>query len=308
MSTSLAVLPKRTEAQATADWLSNYLSEQTKRAYRGDISAFVEWLQLHGITSLRGVTRRDVTDYRDELLASGFAPATVARKLSCLRKLMETGYADGWLETNPVKFVRAPRVSDVSPRHALDTPVVRALLAQPDRTTLLGARDYAILCLLLYLGVRRSEVAGLRIGSLGQERAHHTLRVVGKGEKVRLLPVPPLVLDAITTYLQRSGRMDAADDEALFQPTMNRAHGGVTAKALHSDSIWRIVTRYAKRAGISDIDVHTLRHTALTAALDGGASLRRVQAMAGHSDPKTTARYDSRRGDLDDSAVYRVSY
>lgn len=341
------------EAQATHDWLQGQLSPQTRRAYESDLRAFGQWAAARGVTSLRGVTRRLVLDWRDEMRASDFAPATIARRLSCLRKLMETGASDGWLESNPVKFVRAFRVPNVSPRHALDNGVVRALLAQPNRATVLGARDYAMLCLLLYLGLRRSEVATLTMGSIGAERSHITLRVQGKGDKTRLLPIPPQVHEAVRAYLELSGRAGnraggnaPSDDEPLFLRTRDNgltvvvpsssspsatctvitvvvdgADGAenvaedasvsgerTPTRFLDDDTIWRRVRHYARLAGIGALDVHTLRHTAITAALDGGASLRRAQAMAGHADPKTTARYDSRRGDLDESAVYHVRY
>lgn len=292
------------------DWLRGQTSEQTRRAYASDLQAFWDWAQRQGVRTLGDVTRGQIVAYRDELKARGYAVATIARKLSAVRQALSYAQAEGLIESNPAKLVKSYKVPDVSPRHALDKDQVRALLAVPDRATVKGARDYALLTLLLYLGVRREEVASLTCGVIGAERGHTTVRVLGKGDKVRLLPMPPQVHEAIRAYLALDGRPEAlrGDPAApLFRPMKNPRYGTLD-KTLSPDGVWQMVTRYARRAGLAALDVHTLRHTALTAALDGGATLRRVQAMAGHADPKTTARYDSRRGDLDDSAVYRVNY
>jgi integrase/recombinase XerD len=293
------------------DWPTGQLSPETRRAYASDLlRAFMSWAAERQTHTLGDVTRGLLSAYRDELKANGYAVASIARKLSCIRQALEYAFAEGLIPSNPAKTVKSYNVPDVSPRLALDPAQVRALLAHPNRDTLKGARDFAILMLLLYLAVRRSGVAGLTCAQFGEERSHTTVRVYGKGGKMRLLPVPLQVHEAILSYLERDGRGDAlgSSDAPVFRPTKNPRYGGCTDKVLTADAIWRMVKRYAARAGATKIDVHTLRHTSLTAALDGGASLRRVQAMAGHADPKTTARYDSRRGDLDDSAVYRVDY
>jgi site-specific recombinase XerD len=319
------------EAQATSEWLQSQLSPQTRRAYASDLRAFGVWAQTRGITSLCEVTRRHLLDWRDEMRATGgYAAATIARRLSCVRQLMEAGAADGWLPGgNPAKYVKPFRVPGVSPRHALDHPAARALLAQPDRETLLGARDYAILCVLLYLGLRRSEVADLTLAALGTDRSHVTLRVCGKGEKVRVLPVPPVAHEAIRAYLAISGRAETATPiEPLFVATRANQHTALTrsegqalvaattpatghvmtARFLDDETIWRRVRYYARKAGLTGLDAHTLRHTALSQAIEGGATLHQTQVMAGHADPKTTTRYLTRMRDLDESAVYKVHY
>ncbi len=127
--------------------------------------------------TLGDVTRGLLIAYRDELRAKGYAVATIARKFSCVRQALEYAFAEGLIPCNPAKTVKTYKVLDISPRYALDAVLVRALLAQPKRDTLKGARDYAILMLLLYLGARRSEVAGLTCGQFGEERSHATVRL-----------------------------------------------------------------------------------------------------------------------------------
>lgn len=317
--TDLQSIRERLTALSTAvaetshlrDWLAGQLSPETRRAYTADLRAFQAWAAGQCVYGLAGVTRTLLILYREDLKAHNYAVSTIARKLSCIRQALAYAHAEGMIESNPAVTVKTYRVPDVSPRHALDAAAVRALLAQPDPATVKGARDYALLTLLLYLGVRRSEVVRLTCGQIGEERGHKTVRIMGKGGKVRLLPLPPVVMEAIRVYLERDGRPEAlitGDPEAaLFRPIKNPRFGTLD-QPLSADGLWRMVKLYARAAGLDPFDVHTLRHTALTAALDDGATLRRVQAMAGHADPKTTGRYDSRRGDLDDSAVYRVNY
>jgi integrase len=145
--------------------------------------------------------------------------------------------------------------------------------------------------------------------------------VRGKGGSQAFLPLPPHVQEAIRLYAETVGR-DVDDVVALrawgaaplFMPTRNNRgdlYAGTpaerNAKPLHSNSVLRLVHKYGERAGLT-LDAHTLRHTAITMAFDKGGTLRRVQAMARHADPRTTTRYDSRANDLDESAVYLVQY
>jgi integrase/recombinase XerD len=295
-------------------WLESQRSKQTLRAYQSDMRQFLSFLAEGGITELRDIRAAHVVHYRRYLKEErGLAASSIARKLSAVRSMLDYCISAGLLTVNPAKAVKSYRVSDVSPRHALSSEQVRALFAAPDRRSIIGARDFAMLMMLAYLGPRRMEVSSIRCGQFFRERGHVVLRIKGKGDKTRLLPVPARVQEALKAYLERDGRsvreieeLERRGEEPLFLPLPEHA-ARRRGETVNEDMVWRRVTACAREAGLS-IDVHTLRHTALTAALDGGAPLRRVQAMAGHSDPKTTARYDSRRESLDDAAVYRVSY
>ena len=137
-----------------------------------------------------------------------------------------------------------------------------------------------------------------------------TVRVLGKGGKDRLLPVRPTVWAATLAYLEKSGRAlsEELSDAPLFTPTRNQ-RGGTTAKALTPTMVWYIVVRHVKAAGIKKrITPHSLRHTAITLALDAGATIRQAQTFAGHGDPKTTVRYDRTREDLDKSAAHLIDF
>ena len=127
------------------DWLAGQLSQETRRAYASDLRAFMSWAAERQTHTRGDVARGLLIAYRDELRAKGYAVATIARKSSCVRQALEYAFAEGLIPSNPAKTVKAYKVPDVSPWRALDAVHVRALLAQPKRDTLKGARDYAIL-------------------------------------------------------------------------------------------------------------------------------------------------------------------
>jgi site-specific recombinase XerD len=308
-----------------AEWLEGQRSAETSRAYRHDLEGFAAYLQLrHHMTDWRKLTVRELLGYPKYLHEElGLAYATVARKLSAVRAALDYLVALGWYSSNPAASVKAYPVPQESPRVALTIEQTRELLAQPDRKTAGGARDYALLLTMATLALRRSEVARLRFLDFSRERSHLRVRIAGKGSRLDYLPVPPHVEEAILAALVLDGRasegatlleLTARGQEAIFRPFKNNRadlHGVDQAarldKPLAPDSVLRIVTKYAQAAGL-DIDAHTLRGTAITCALDKGGSLRRVQAMARHSNSATTTRYDSRAKSLDESAVYLVRY
>jgi integrase len=161
----------------------------------------------------------------------------------------------------------------------------------------------------LQLGLRREELCHVKLSDLGEERGYRTVRIAGKGGKDRLLPIKPGVWRATLEYLERSGRDLARErpDAPLFKPTRNN-RGKALDKALDASTVWQLVIRYVREAGIRKrITPHSLRHTSITLALDAGATIRQAQTFAGHADPKTTVRYDRTREDLDKSAAHLIN-
>ena len=181
------------------------------------------------------------------------------------------------------------------------------MLDATPRDSVLGKRDFAILMLLAYHGLRREELAALKLGSFIEERGFTVLVILGKGGKLRKHTVKPQVRTAVEDYLAVDGRGLGGDDP-LFRPVINNRTKDVD-KALGADAIRNLVLRAAERAGITrHVTAHSLRRAAITAALDGGASLRRVSYFSGHADPKTTCMYDVARENLDDNAAQYVQY
>jgi integrase len=184
---------------------------------------------------------------------------------------------------------------------------VRAILDATPRTTLLGKRDFAVLMLLAYHGLRRAELAVLTPASFGEERGFTVLAIKGKGDKVRRHTVKPQVLTAVRDYLETDGP-GFGSDGPLFRPIVNNRTGDL-AKRIGTDAVRAIVLRAARRAGTRrEVTTHSFRRAAITAALDGGATLRRVAYYSGHADPKTTVRYDVDRAAIDGNAAQYVNF
>lgn len=205
---------------------------------------------------------------------------------SFYRWLVQTGQ----LDTTPIAAVRRPS-RDETPRQ---TRLTRHELADwqvaAEHT---GGAVYAMACLLLLNGLRVSEVCGIDIADLAEERWHHTVTIHGKGDKDATIPLAPRTRAAVEQAV------DGRDDGPLLR---NRWNNRMTRNNVAA------VATLATRAGITRrMTPHTLRHAVITAALNAGAHLRDVQDFARHADPKTTMRYDRNRHSLDRHATYAIA-
>ncbi len=318
MTTNVAVKAKsalaisqRSSCQSNriAPFLQSRRSLQTRRAYSSDIKNFIQILRLEGPEAILKITCENVVSYRDQLSAAGSSPSTVARRLSTLRSFYSYMIKRGLLKDNPAdpQLVEPPRVPNESLTQGLTRTEVRHVFETVDRETVNGKRDHAILSLLLYHGLRRSELANLTPACFGSERNFVTLTIKGKGEKIRKHPVKPLILETVQEYLTATGRT-LAETTPLFVPTINN-RTKLVDKKLSDEQIRLIVKKYCHMAKIGKkITPHSLRHTAITRAMDCGATLRDTSYFAGHADPKTTVRYDRNRENLDNSAAHNIRY
>lgn len=297
--------PIPTPANAGEALLAGRLSPHTRAAYASDLRQWRLFLERHGLTP-PAARPEHVAAWRDALHAAGAATATVNRKLTVVRQLYAEAIARGELTSNPAARIPGFRGAGDSPTRGLTAAEARALLASPDRETLLGLRDYAMLRLLLHLGLRREELAGLRRRHLEQQQGVRTLTVTGKGQRRRLLKLPLVVDGALTTWLERAGPGDP--EMPLFcrvrrwRTATGYGDRALPPQALSGQAVWYLVARHAQAAGLGDLHPHCLRHTFVTLALDGGAPLHKVQRAAGHADPRTTERYWRSKDDLTDAA------
>jgi len=235
-----------------------------------------------------------VARLREALLEAGNAPATVNLTLVALRGVARAARNLGLLsgeEFGRIEAVPRARGTRLPAGRAAARREITALLdtcaANPGQEGTAGRRDAAVLSLLAYTGLRRSEVAGLDVAScvLGQ---HPRLRVRGKGDKEREVPLAPQVVAALNDWLGARGKRQGK----LFR-RVDR-NGVVLDGGLSDNAIWRIVTRRREEAGLPRLTPHDFRRTWVGALLDEDVDLVTVQALAGHADPKTTARYDRR--------------
>jgi len=213
---------------------------------------------------------------------SGYRRSTIARRLATLRSFYRYLVRCGVIEASPATAVRTPRQDKRLPK-CLDLEQVTALLEAPDRRTLLGARDRAILETVYSAGLRVGELVGLNIEDL-DERAE-VVRVRGKGRKERLAPLGSCAMEAVRHYLRkRAAAFGAARHGPLF---VNRFGRRISAR-----SIRRKLDGYLRAAGIAThVSPHALRHSFATHMLNAGADLRSVQEMLGHASLSTTQIY-----------------
>ncbi|HEY3414750.1 MAG TPA: tyrosine-type recombinase/integrase [Armatimonadota bacterium] len=285
--------------------VAGQLSENTRRAYQRDILDFLAFTRVTQPDALKSVTVGQVEHYRNALMKKGAAKATVNRKLSVVRHLFERAIGEGWADRNPATRVRGLKADMESPTSGLSLRQARELLASIDTDDVRGRRDHCLLLLMLRTGIRRSEVSGILLGDFAQREGHETLTVRGKGNKVRVVKVAPDVLRTCREWVAAS-RRTWTPKEPLFVALRKTAAGYKPAATtpLTVDSIWKIVLRRVDDAGLTaHITPHSLRHTFVTLALEGGAPLHKVQYAAGHADPRTTERYHRQKENLDDNAV-----
>ncbi|PON15813.1 hypothetical protein C2W62_21830 [Candidatus Entotheonella serta] len=195
---------------------------------------------------------------------------------------------------------------------ALSGAEAKALLDAPSPTTLKGKRDRAILAVLLYLGLRRDELCRLKVGDVRRRNGQAYLRVEGKGAKVRHVALDDTTHERIRAYLKAAGQARERSGW-LFRPIKNNSTGTLT-KALNAQSVYHNVVRhYAAKLGLeapsgAAIGAHTLRVTAATHALLGGAEMAQVQLWLGHADIATTRRYDKRALGEGESPTFKIRY
>ncbi len=264
------------------DLRSRSAAEKTRRAYGVDLGQFVEWAQAQGL-GLTDARHRDVRRYGAGLSAAGAAPATVARKLAAIRGLFDFLVRNEHLGQNPADLVSSPKKEENLPK-VLSAEQVRTLLERIPSRSPLELRDRAMLELAYSCGLRCEEIVNLDLSSLDFESEQ--VRVLGKGNKERLLPIGEPAQRALRRYTERARHALAADrgEPALFLSKSGRrlSNSDVTRRL----GLW--VREAALAAGISP---HSLRHSFATHLLEGGADLRTIQELLGHSSISTTQVY-----------------
>ena len=270
--------------------LGRRMSPHTVAAYLADFHSLMEFLSLRADATpeqLREeLTQRAVRSWLAQTLADGGARSTIARHTAAIRNFTAWAMREGILVSDPAALLSSPRADQRLPS-SLDESDARALLnAARDEAAAGGAsqiRNWAILELTYACGLRVSEVCALDISSLNREAL--TVRVLGKGNKERVVPYGPPAADALDHWLVR-GRPQLAGERSGHALFLGDKGGRIDPRIVRS-----MVHKMAARAGVHDIAPHGLRHSTATHLLQGGADLRAVQEMLGHSSLSTTQRY-----------------
>ncbi len=290
------------------EWFANIENRNTRRAYQNDVKQFMRFAGIVRTDEFRIVKRAHLIAWRKELEGRALEPSTIRRKLSAVASLYDHLCEANAVPYNPADGVRRPSMgANEGKSPALGDQQAKELLEAPSRTTAKGLRDRAILSVLLFHGLRRAELCGLAVGDVQLRRGVPHFRVMGKGGKIRFIPIHSQTLERITDYLESGGHAMELDGP-LFRPA--RAVGHVP-RALSGGGVWKdVVKKYARKVGIepSSITVHGLRATAATNALEHEADIAKVQEWLGHASISTTRLYDRRKMRPEDSPTFKVSY
>jgi integrase/recombinase XerD len=292
MATSHTVSESRRTTELTFDFLGYLelergLSRNTLEAYRSDLQQFGEFLARRGLDPL-DVQTTDLSAFISELAKGSperraAAPATLQRKIACLRSFYRHLRREQILDRDPASELHAPRSRARLPK-VLSRDEVARLLEQPRGTSSAALRDRALLETMYACGLRASEAIGLELSELDLQDG--ILRARGKGSKERIVPIGSKAIEALTAYLER-GRPPLVGIRTERRVFVNLRGGGLSRQGLY-----KIVRRHARSAGLERrMSPHTLRHTFATHLLSGGCDLRSLQEMLGHADIGTTQIY-----------------
>ncbi|MCK5639493.1 MAG: site-specific tyrosine recombinase XerD, partial [Gammaproteobacteria bacterium] len=264
-------------------WLEHGLSDHTLSAYRRDLKGLAVWLQEDSGTGLSDARRDDLLRYIQLRVEQGMRSSTTARLLSSMRRFYRHLLREGQRKDDPSARIDSPKLAHSLP-DSLTEDDVDALLMAPDLQQVLGMRDRAMLEVLYASGLRVTELISLTLSQINLRQG--VVRIVGKGNKERLVPLGEEALSWLERYLEeaRAELLKRQVNDVLF-PT--RRGGGMTRQAF-----WQNIKRYAQAASIKkSLSPHTLRHAFATHLLNHGADLRVVQLLLGHSNLSTTQIY-----------------
>lgn len=260
--------------------LERGLSPRTVSAYRSDITAYYAWAAEKKLAPAKA-GRSDLDDFLWNQRERGLKPASLFRKVESLKSYFGFEMLESGLAESPAETLRTPRIPARLPKYLTKDEAAR-LLAAPNTTEYEDLRDRAMLELLYASGLRVSELVSMKTEAANLQDGW--VRVTGKGNKERMVPVHPRALAAVRVYL--------AERERRFKNPAPELFLGRTGRKLSRIQFWRRLKELGVRAGIKQkLHPHLLRHTFATHLLQGGADLRSVQEMLGHADLATTQIY-----------------
>ena len=264
-------------------WTEQGLSQHTLNAYQTDLKGLSKWSASGHGPQLDNLDKINLQSYLAHRLEKGIKARSTARMLSTLRRFYQYLIRENRISIDPSALLESPKLGRPLPK-TMSEREVEALLEAPDTDDPLGLRDRAMLELIYATGLRVSELVGLDIFGVNLQQG--VVRVTGKGNKERLVPMGEEALSWIITYIKNS-RADLLGTAVSNKLFVTRRGGGMTRQ-----TFWYMVKRYARLAGIpSTLSPHVLRHAFATHLLNHGADLRVVQMLLGHSDLSTTQIY-----------------
>ena len=259
-------------------------SPRTIEAYEADLQRYQDFLISRGIETLSAITRGAIVAYESHLFEQGFAASTVCRRVSVVKGFHRFCVAEDYTQENPAASLPLPKTPERLP-DVLSIDQVSALIDSIEGEGATVVRDRAMLEVLYGCGLRVSELVGLNLSDIRLDEGY--VLVCGKGDKQRISPISGAAERALAAYLEAArGELQkpyAKPTDAVF---LNARGGRLTRQ-----SVFKIVARAGRAIGVENLHPHTLRHSFATHMLQGGADLRVIQDILGHSDISTTQIY-----------------
>ncbi len=264
-------------------WIEKGLSQNTLDSYRSDLEQFSSWLKKNNLTYIK-TSKKEILSYLSFLFQKGLGSKTVARKLSSLKSFFRYLVFKSIISIDPSSEVETPKLLKSIPK-SISEKEVEALLAAPDEKTDIGLRDKTMIETLYSCGLRISELTNLELLNLNLRQG--VIRVIGKGQKERLVPMGNQLISLLELYISssRNSLLNKRHSDFLFLSTRGQR--------MTRQSFWHRIKHYCLASGFESdkISPHVLRHAFATHLLNNGADLRVVQLLLGHSDLNTTQIY-----------------
>ena len=264
-------------------WIEKGLSQNTLDSYRSDLEQFSSWLEKNNLSYIK-TSKKEILSYLSFLFQKGLGSKTVARKLSSLKSFFRYLVFKSIIPNDPSSEVETPKLLKSIPK-SISEKEVEALLAAPDEKTNIGLRDKTMIETLYSCGLRISELTNLELLNLNLRQG--VIRVIGKGQKERLVPMGDQLIGLLELYISSSRKnlLNKRHSDFLFLSTRGQR--------MTRQSFWHRIKHYCLASGFEPdkISPHVLRHAFATHLLNNGADLRVVQLLLGHSDLNTTQIY-----------------
>ena len=264
-------------------WIEKGLSQNTLDSYRSDLEQFSIWLEKNNLSYIK-TSKKEILSYLSFLFQKGLGSKTVARKLSSLKSFFRYLVFKSIIPNDPSSEVETPKLLKSIPK-SISEKEVEALLAAPDEKTDIGLRDKTMIETLYSCGLRISELTNLELLNLNLRQG--VIRVIGKGQKERLVPMGDQLIALLELYISSSRKnlLSKRHSDFLFLSTRGQR--------MTRQSFWHRIKHYCLASGFEPdkISPHVLRHAFATHLLNNGADLRVVQLLLGHSDLNTTQIY-----------------
>ena len=264
-------------------WIEKGLSQNTLDSYRSDLEQFSSWLEKNNLSYTK-TSKKEILSYLSFLFQKGLGSKTVARKLSSLKSFFRYLVFKSIIPNDPSSEVETPKLLKSIPK-SISEKEVEALLAAPDEKTDIGLRDKTMIETLYSCGLRISELTNLELLNLNLRQG--VIRVIGKGQKERLVPMGDQLIGLLELYIfsSRKNLLNKRHSDFLFLSTRGQR--------MTRQSFWHRIKHYCLASGFEPdkISPHVLRHAFATHLLNNGADLRVVQLLLGHSDLNTTQIY-----------------